>query len=235
MIDDDPEAVRQVQAFLDPEVYSIDSEGDPIEGVNKARSSQPALIILDIKMDPLDGFGVIRRLQQQQKTKYIPIIIFSIIGDKDETILRGLGLGAEHIVFKGRQKSMQILELTIEKQLQKRRGPSVELFHVGNHELKVADNAGRVWIDDVEVSLTLCQQRILYRLIEAAGSFLSTDELITLIGKDCRGDDYIIARPGYAYKFIHDLRGQIEPDPVEPIFILSQRDLGYRINPDCFQ
>jgi DNA-binding response OmpR family regulator len=229
MIDDNQEDIRQVRAFLDLHIYSLDSCTDPLEGVNLARQYPADLIILDIQMQPLDGFGVIRRLQRNPETRDIPIVIFSIVGDEDEIILRGLGLGAEHIVYKGRKHSLQILEATIEKQLRTDRPSSMQLFNAREHQLKVSGDAERVWVDNREVQLTRCQRLILLRLIEAEGKFISTDELLTLIGKDCRGDEYIIATQSYAYKFIYDLRNRLEPDAGNPVFIESQRDLGYRL------
>lgn len=229
MIDDKQEDISQVRRFLDAHIYSLEGCTEPLDGVNLARQLQPDLIILDIQMEPLDGFGVIRRLQQLPETRHIPIVIFSIMGDEDETILRSLGLGADHIVFKGRRQPLQILEATIEKQLRTKKLATVHLFQANGHQLKVVGNAESVWLNKEEVSLTRCERLILTRLIEAEGKYISTDELLNLIGKDCRGDELIYLSQGYAYKFVYDLRNRIEPDPSDPVFLESQRDLGYRL------
>ena len=228
MIDDNLEDIGQVRRFLDAHIYTVVACTDPLEAVDEARNFPPDLIILDIQMEPLDGFGVIGRLHQHPETRDIPVIIYSIVGDEDETILRSLGLGADHIVYKGR--SMQILEAAIKRELSKTGSPTIHTFRVNGHELKIKEKAERVWLNDEELMLTRCQRLILSRLIEFSGTPISAEDVLDYIGKDCRDEEHFIATSGYAYKFIHDLRDRIEPDPGNPVFLTSQRELGYRLS-----
>lgn len=110
MIDDTDENYELVRDFFDKDLYLIDYERNPLNGIKHAKEKPPDLIILDIIMEPLDGFGVIKRLQQQEKTRSIPIVIFSVIGDDDITKLRGLGLGIDHFVRSYRPGSLQLLD-----------------------------------------------------------------------------------------------------------------------------
>lgn len=229
MIDDSPDDIRQVMTFLDSYKYDIESSSNPLEGLERARRKPPDIIILDIQMDLLDGFGVIGRLRNHPETKHTPIIIYSIVGDNDEIILRGLGLGAEHIVHKGRQKRFQILEATIERQLGNTRKSPLRVFQAHGHTLKVQGEAERVWLDDKEITLTRCQRMILALLIELEGDYISAQKLHQVVSTKCRGDIETVGTLSSIYKLIHDLRSRIEPESGRYIFLESQRDRGYRI------
>lgn len=232
MIDDEPDYFDQVRAFLDEDLYLIQHEVDPIKGVETAKQNPPDLVILDILMESLDGFGVVRRLQQHDMTSNIPIVFYSIVGDEDETNIRGLGLGIDHIVYKGRKGALQLLEATIERLLTRRNKKKTRSFRVEGHQLVLqGDEAERVWRDDRELTLSRHQRVILARLAVAEGDFLSTEDLCQLLYGDLleEKDWRLDLDMGRFYKFIHDLRARVEPDPGHPIFIANDRGMGYRL------
>ena len=230
MIDDSEEDIDQVRRFLALSgLYELESCTNPIEAIRVAQKMLPDVIILDIMMDKIDGFGVIRQLERIPITQSIPIIIYSVVGDKDETILNGLGLGADHIVYKGGQKALEILELTITKVLKHKKFPTYHSIRSRENEMRVQGRAERVWVNDKEISLTKYQKMILAYLIETEGTFISSEELVDLIYIEFMDNKEASATPGNVYKYMYDLRNKIEPDPKNPVFIDSQRDRGYRL------
>lgn len=69
------------------------------EGLQKAKTEQPQLILLDIMMADIDGFEVLRQLKADDATKNIPVVILSNLGKREE-IERGLALGATTYIIK---------------------------------------------------------------------------------------------------------------------------------------
>jgi DNA-binding response OmpR family regulator len=71
------------------------------EGLSFAKREKPDLILLDIKMDDLDGFEVLKRLKADPSLKDIPVFLLTNMGEKDNTQL-GLSLGAEAYIMKAK-------------------------------------------------------------------------------------------------------------------------------------
>ena len=70
------------------------------EGIEKAVTEQPDTVLLDINMPEMDGFEVCSRLKSDEKTKRIPIIIFTGLHTDPELRIKGLELGADAFLGK---------------------------------------------------------------------------------------------------------------------------------------
>jgi PAS domain S-box-containing protein len=70
------------------------------EGIALAVKEQPDTILLDIIMPEMDGFEVCRKLKENKKTKYIPIIMLTALGNETENRVKGMELGADAILAK---------------------------------------------------------------------------------------------------------------------------------------
>jgi len=83
IVDDEPDAVRFVEAVLEelPELELISSE-DGEDGLSKAAEIIPDLVILDVMMPGKDGFKVFYELQKNEQTKGIPVIMLTGVADK---------------------------------------------------------------------------------------------------------------------------------------------------------
>ena len=75
--DDDPLVVDMVRQLLDSENYRIDAAADGEEALAKIRLSPPDVILLDLLMPRLDGFGVIEALQSDPVARGIPIVVLT--------------------------------------------------------------------------------------------------------------------------------------------------------------
>jgi signal transduction histidine kinase len=65
------------------------------DGIKKAQTELPDTILLNIKKMATDGFEVCRRLKADERTKHIPIIMFTATKTDDESMVKGLELGAD--------------------------------------------------------------------------------------------------------------------------------------------
>ena len=81
VVDDDPEIREAISLILEANGYKVVTAQDGIEGLNKLKEDKPDLMILDLLMPRLDGFGVCKELKDPRWAKYsrIPIIILSSI------------------------------------------------------------------------------------------------------------------------------------------------------------
>ena len=71
-----------------------------VEGIEKARTGQPDVILLDVKMPDMDGFETCRRLKTDPSTSAIPIIIITAIKTDHQSRIKGLDLGADAFLAK---------------------------------------------------------------------------------------------------------------------------------------
>lgn len=102
VIDDDPDIVQILKTTLKSKGYEVLTAPDGEEGLRLIGTSEPDLIILDLMMPKLSGLEVCRRLRENDKTRHIPIIVLSAIGEKTgkpEEFWR-MGLGTEDFISK---------------------------------------------------------------------------------------------------------------------------------------
>jgi signal transduction histidine kinase len=94
VIDDEP-AVRQLVArALGDAGYHVFGAENGLEGVARARQLLPDLVLCDVRMEKLDGYGTLSRLRSDEATKTIPFILMT--GDADHAGMRqGMELGAD--------------------------------------------------------------------------------------------------------------------------------------------
>jgi len=90
IIDDDEEVRYTIGQYLTSRGYEVIFAEDGDKGIKMATEEQPFAITLDVMLPKKDGWSVLKELKENFKTKDIPIIMLSILGDKNI----GYGLGA---------------------------------------------------------------------------------------------------------------------------------------------
>lgn len=99
VIEDDPVIRGNLIDLLELENYMVSHAEDGLSGVQLARESLPDLIICDIMMPNLDGYGVLTALRTQPATAMIPFIFLTAKADKADR-RAGMGLGADDYLTK---------------------------------------------------------------------------------------------------------------------------------------
>ena len=99
VIEDEPEMRRNLTILLRYQDYEAISAEDGKVGVEKARTEHPDLILCDVMMPELDGFGVLRALQEDARLAEIPFIFLTAKGEKDD-LRSGMQLGADAYLTK---------------------------------------------------------------------------------------------------------------------------------------
>ena len=87
VVDDNRSVVRVVATLLERHGFEVYTAFDGVEGLEKAASKCPDLIVLDVVMPRLDGYEVARRLQEDPDTAGIPILMLTVMGRVDDPAL----------------------------------------------------------------------------------------------------------------------------------------------------
>jgi pilus assembly protein CpaE len=99
VVDDDPSTRRLLQLSLEGEGYEVQTASDGQEGLRRIQDELPDLVILDIVMPGLDGFGFVRQLRQDPRTAEVPIMILSSRAEVHDRV-KALKLGADDYLTK---------------------------------------------------------------------------------------------------------------------------------------
>jgi len=99
VIEDEPEMRRNITTLLRFYDYEAIPAENGRQGVEAARREMPDLILCDVMMPELDGFGVLQALQMQPSLARIPFIFLTAKGEKDD-LRSGMNLGADDYLTK---------------------------------------------------------------------------------------------------------------------------------------
>jgi len=99
VIEDQPQMRRNLATILEMEGFKVLIGEDGRAGIEQARMSKPDLIICDVMMPELDGYGVLKSLRSEKATATIPFIFLTAKGEKTDQ-RAGMDLGADDYLTK---------------------------------------------------------------------------------------------------------------------------------------
>ncbi len=99
VVDDDSLLRHIVRSTLAQDNYIIDEASSGNEGISRAKTTRPDLILLDVMMPDLDGYEVCHMLRSYPTTMSIPIIMLTALGEIGEKV-RGMQMGADDYITK---------------------------------------------------------------------------------------------------------------------------------------
>ena len=216
VVDDDPQMLRYVRDALAAAGYSPILTGDPRELARIIRKDHPRLVLLDLLLPGTDGFKL---MEQVPELADLPIIFISGYG-RDETIARALEMGATDYVV----KPFSPTELTARVKAALRRRADPEPFVLG--DLAVHHQQRRVTVADRLVALTATEYDLLRVLSLNAGRVVTYDSLLRRVwaGRNRGIGDVKLVRA-----FVKKLRRKLGDDASRPVYILTERGVGYRM------
>lgn len=225
VVDDDKEIVKAIEIYLKRENYNIIKAYDGLQALEKLKSNDIHLIILDIMMPNKDG---IETLSEIRRTKAIPIILLSAKSE-DYDKISGLELGADDYIT----KPFNPLELVARVNSNIRRyvklgsliydkKPNDKVYSSG--ELIIDDETKKVTAEGKEIKLTATEYNILKFLLKNKGKVFSISEIYENVwNEDCIAAENIIA------VHIRHIREKIEINPKEPRYLKVIWGIGYKV------
>ena len=219
VVDDEKLIVKGLRFSLLQDGYEVDCAYDGEEALNLVKANEYDMILLDVMLPKFDGFEV---CQQVREFSDIPIIMLTAKGDDMDKIL-GLEYGADDYIT----KPFNVLEVKARvKAIMRRTGKKEEKVDESNilikHDMKIDRESRRVFIEDVEISLTAKEFDLLDLLALNPDKVYSRDQLLNMIWKyeysgDARTVDVHIRR----------LREKIEKNPSNPKYVFTKWGVGY--------
>src|SRR5438552_3326837 len=167
LIIEDERALNQVLTYnLQREGYETLVAHDGQEGLRKAQTLLPDLIILDIMLPLLSGLDVCRELRGGERTREIPIIILTAKAEETDQVV-GFSMGADDYVTK--PFSIKVLLQRI-KAMQRRLDGTAEASEVIEHlGIRIDRVRHRASVADKEIKLTPTEFRLLECLVRQPG------------------------------------------------------------------
>ena len=99
IVDDEPFNVDVLEQELEDTDYELITASNGQEALDKIKSQQPDLILLDLMMPVLDGFAVLKEIKDDDALRDIPVIIVSAASDS-KSIVKGIKQGADDYITK---------------------------------------------------------------------------------------------------------------------------------------
>ncbi|MCX6352376.1 MAG: response regulator, partial [Bacteroidetes bacterium] len=129
LIEDNKEVRENTAEILELSGYKITTASDGKKGVEEVNKSKPDLIICDIMMPVLDGYGVLHMLNRNEETTNIPFIFLTAKTERSE-VRKGMEMGADDYITKPFDK--------------------IELLNAVESRLKKAESIKREYQKDIE-------------------------------------------------------------------------------------
>jgi DNA-binding response OmpR family regulator len=217
VVDDEKRLVSLVESYLSQEGYRVVTANNGAQALPIASRENPDLIILDIMMPEMDGYGFMREHRKELDT---PIILLTARVDDDERVI-GLELGADDYITKPFRPRELVARV---RAVLRRAGKSEPQGKV----LQVADvtldrDTREVTVANHSVDLTPSEFDLLAALMSSPGRVFSRLDLLDVI----QGVRY----EGYERTIdthIKNLRAKIESDSRSPRYVETVYGVGYR-------
>jgi CheY-like chemotaxis protein len=99
LVDDEEQLRRVMRDLLEREGYVVVEAGDGVEALDQVDRHAPDIIVLDLNLPGLDGFGVLSHLRSRRATEEIPVVVLTARGDEENEI-RVFEFGADDFLSK---------------------------------------------------------------------------------------------------------------------------------------
>jgi len=219
LVEDEESLAGSIRYSLEQEGFTVTVAVDGRKAIERFRSDDPDLVILDLMLPELSGLDVCRLIRQEST---VPIVMVTA-KDSEADKVAGLELGADDYVTK--PFSIRELVSRVRAHLRRTRmqepAAAEEMLNGGPIEMDVAKHEVRV--GDGLVAFPPKEFELLEAFLRRRGRLLTREFLIEEIwGHDYVGDTKTLD------VHVKRIRQKIEHDPHEPELLLTVRGLGYK-------
>ncbi|MCS7256848.1 MAG: response regulator transcription factor [Thermomicrobium sp.] len=220
IIDDERALQRVLVVSLRRHGYDVDAVSSGGEALAVLSERSPDLILLDLGLPDIDGLALLHEIRRRSSA---PVLVLTV-RDAQQVKVAALDLGADDYLT----KPFSLAELLARiRALLRRTARSAEASSV----LQVGDilfdaESGLVTVQGRSARLTPTEAALLRAFLAAPNRVLAPAHLLTRIwGPDYCGDDHLL------HVYIARLRKKIEPDPQQPVYLVTEPGYGYRLVP----
>jgi len=231
LIVDDEEPIRQLIKYnLEREGFKTLQACNAMKAVEKARSENIDLIILDLMLPDMSGLDVCRILKNDSKTVCIPIVMVTA-KTEDADIVYGLELGAEDYITK--PFSPKVLVARVKSVLRRMKQNQEECENQKNnlpkeeiscHDITVLPLSHKVYKNGKPLVLTASEFGLLHYMVQFPGQVFSRQKIISML----KGDDYPVTERAIDV-LVLSLRRKLDAAGGIADLIETLRGVGYRL------
>ena len=213
IVEDDEDIQELLQNFLEEADYTVTIAADGVEAMTRFRERKYDLVLLDILLPKIDGYGVCELIRKESK---VPIIMVTAL-DGEQSQIKGLDLQADDYITK--PFSMPILLRKIAAIL-RRTANNDASGQIRYQSLELDTEGYKVFVEEELVELTQREFELLRELLTHQGKVLTRQMLLNRLWEyDFYGDERVVDT------HIKNLRKKLGVDCIETI-----RGVGYRID-----
>ena len=220
VVDDEADIRSLVRELLERAGHDVLEAGDGNEGLRAFFASRPDLVVLDVSMPGLDGWGTLERIRELSD---VPVVMLTAQA-REMAKVRGLRGGADDYITKpfGRQELLARVEANLRRQ--RSDGDAPATYSDGFVTVDFAQRA--VEVAETPLSLTPLEFRMLAAFVRNSNQVLSHEQLLELAWGDARNAerDQVKLYVGYLRRKLGAPAG--EESPIETV-----RGFGYRYRP----
>ena len=212
VVEDEPDIQELLGAYLRDTGYDVEIVGDGVAALDRFQGGTFDLILLDLMLPKIDGFGVCELIRRESD---VPILMLTAL-DSEEQQLKGFGLNIDDYVTK--PFSIPVLLEKIRVILRRRAGEPQESC-LRYRDLVLNPDTREVLLAGKVLELTAREFALLHTFLSAPGRVFTREMLLArLWGYDFYGDERIVD------SHIKNLRHKLGRDYIETV-----RGVGYRV------
>ena len=220
LIVEDEEDVLELERYnLDKAGYAIHTAMTGEEGLDKARTIKPDLLLLDLMLPAIDGLEVCRRLKADAATRDIPVVMLTAKGEEAD-IVTGLEMGADDYITK--PFSPRILLARVKAVLRRHQIPEPsETDVITVHGIEIHPGRHMVTIKGEKIELTSTEFSLLHLLARRPGWVFTRYQIVDAV----HGSDYPVTDRSVDVQVV-GLRKKLGPAGK---YIETVRGVGYKL------
>lgn len=213
IVEDEPDIQELLCAYLREAGYETAVAGDGVTALSLFQSQSFDLVLLDLMLPRIDGFGVCELIRRQSQ---VPILMLTAL-EGEEHQLRGFDLNIDDYVTK--PFSMPVLLQKIRVILRRSAGSELEAENCLRYrDLTLRPDTREVTVNGRPLELTAREFDLLHTFLSSPGRVFTREMLLSrLWGYDFYGDERVVD------SHIKNLRHKLERDYIETV-----RGVGYR-------
>lgn len=220
IVDDEAKITQVLKSYLEKEGYAVVCAFSGNEALIQFEKNSPVLIILDLMLPDMSGEDVCRTVRKKSR---VPVLMLTAKVE-EESILKGLGLGADDYVTKPFSPRQIVARVNaILRRVLNEPVPIADEYSYNGRGLVIDNLRHEVIRNGHKVQFTPNEFKLLLTMVKYPTKTFTRDELIALaMSDDFEGYDRVIDT------HIKNIRQKIEDDPKNPKFIITVHGIGYK-------
>ena len=220
VVDDEKLVCWSLSEMLTEAGFKVETALTGADARKMFESFQPEMILLDVRLPDANGIELLSEFKAHDED--VVVVMITAYADADSAV-NALKIGADDYMTKPFSPRELVSRVRAVLRRTEMSGVSTHGLIEVDERLKLDFGRHEVWVEDQLVKLRPTEYRLLYHLVQNAGWVLTHDQILTKVwGYEYRDE------PHYVRLYINYLRQKIEKDPANPVYILTERGVGYR-------